>query len=433
MGSSIAELAAGSGDFDHYHATLQCLRLASASTAGSVYCWGDDWGGALGIGDPDDLATATPVPGLTGVTAITTSIATTTLLMGGSVSYAGDSEAFTPSFVDQTSFKVLASLGTGNTGARSFDNGPYGYVVKSGGALGYFTGGHMATGQGLLNAPSGTTFSDAIPCSNYDIGLTLGGSVLVYAIGDDGSTTSYADADGIFGDAMAAPSTKAGQIVTVPGVSGATSLAAYCDDFDGAPSHACVIGSGAVTCWGGNHAGESGNATVGPTPVAATAVTVAGETFTSVAVGDYFSCATAQSGKVYCWGADGNGELGDGNGQNSATPVMVLGITNAKGVTAAAGYACAWLSDGTAQCWGANDSHQLGDGTLMTQVTPVPVLSGTTPLANVQAISASEYHACALLTGGGVACWGSCYAGECGAGVSGTYPTPQPVQGLMGP
>lgn len=425
---TVAEIASGFGE--SYEGDLQCLRLAGTSIVGNVYCWGDDGYSALGIDLPDDLSTATPVPGVTGVAALTTSQQATAVVLGtGAAQFWGGAYAFVDG--DDPSPTAIPLLGTDNAALRTMDTAYDAYAVKTDGSLGYVYQTHATAGTGLLLAATGTTFRAAIPCDHFDVGLTMGGSVLVYAAADMGtSTTSGANADGILGITGVA---TAKQVYAVPGVSNATSVAAYCDDNNPMPAHACALGSGGVSCWGGNVAGESGSAVVGNTPVAATPVAVSGETFVSIATGRDFSCAAAAGGNVYCWGANDQGQLGDGSGVGSSSPVMVQGITTARGVTARVSHACAWLADGTMACWGANDSRQLGDGTFTDQLAPVVVQGPSGPLGSVMSASAGSSHTCALLTGGTVACWGSCYYGQCGTGLTGELSTPQRVQGLVTP
>jgi len=425
----VAEIASGLGG--SYDSPLQCLRLALPSIVPAVYCWGDDASGALGIGSPENLGVATAVPNISNVTSLEAAQqATTVVLATGSASFWGQTSAF--SQLQQNTPQSIGFLGTDNLRVRTMDTAFDAYALKKGGALGFSYDAALAPGQDLLLAPTGTTFLDAIPCGDWDIGLTTGGSVLVFASADRGtSTASAANGGGIFGNGQT--TATANQIFTVPGITSATALAAYCDDYNPEPAHACALASGAVSCWGSNGSGESGSGIVGSMPVSVTAVTVTGETFVSVAVGEYFSCAAATSGKVYCWGYDADGELGNGPGQPSSTPVQVDEITNAVGVTARFAHACAWLADGTMKCWGANDARQLGNGSAMTPSAPVTVQGPSGPLTGVVRASAGSTHTCALLTGGNVACWGSCYYGQCGTGASGIFTTPQQVQGLVSP
>src|SRR5436305_634401 len=80
-------------------------------------------------------------------------------------------------------------------------------------------------------------------------------------------------------------------------------------------------------------------------------------------------------GAVYAWGNNSNGQLGDGTTTARLTPVAV---TLAAGVTVSAGsggvdHSLAVGSDGKVYAWGYNSNGQLGDGTTTQRFTPVAV------------------------------------------------------------
>ena len=167
--------------------------------------------------------------------------------------------------------------------------------------------------------------------------------------------------------------------------------------------------------------GSTGSASVGVTrPV--------------VAAGQFNTCALLAAGTVKCWGDNRAGGLGDGTNTNSTTPVAVRGITDATALAAGgnptvigAQFGCAVLGDTTVKCWGEG-GVELGNGTtrLPFANTPVPVVG----LTGATAVSVNEYHACALLTGGAVKCWGTNRSGELGDGTETDSGTPVAVAGL---
>jgi len=59
-----------------------------------------------------------------------------------------------------------------------------------------------------------------------------------------------------------------------------------------------------------------------------------------------------------------------------------------------------------------------------------PIKMSFPVLAGVRAIAAGRAHTCALMTTGGVRCWGDDYYGELGDGAMAYRSTPSPVVGI---
>jgi len=115
---------------------------------------------------------------------------------------------------------------------------------------------------------------------------------------------------------------------------------------------------------------------------------------------------------VKCWGENDEGRLGDGSMLNSATPVLVSGISNATQVSAGGYHTCALLSDNTVKCWGSNDRNALGNGSDVDSTTPVLVSNISTAIQ----ISVGGDHSCALLSDSTIKCWGYNISGQLGNG-----------------
>ena len=250
---------------------------------------------------------------------------------------------------------------------------------------------------------------------------SVGGKHTCAIVGGGGAMCWGRNGNGQLGDNSIA------QRLTPVAVSG---LASGVTAISGGQLHTCAVASGGVKCWGYNQNNQIGDGTTNQTivPVDVSGLT-SGSGATAIASGYTHNCAVAGGG-VKCWGLNTSGQLGDGSLTQRPTPVSVTGLSSGVAAVAAGLYhTCALTTGGGVKCWGANSNGQLGDGTTTTRMTPVDV-SGLT--SGVVAIAAGQNHTCALVTNVGVKCWGENNEGELGDGSMGTRPFPEPVV-IVGP
>ena len=193
-------------------------------------------------------------------------------------------------------------------------------------------------------------------------------------------------------------------------------------------SHTCALDSaGAVYCWGLDSSGQLGNGSTAQSlvPVAvSTSGGLAGKTIVQLAAGNSHTCALDTTGTAYCWGANGNGQLGNNSAIKSTVPVAVTtsGVLAGKTltqITAGFGHTCALDSTGTAYCWGANGNGQLGNGSTTQSLVPVAVTtSGVLAGKTLTQLAADEngQYTCALDSAGAAYCWGAASFGQLGNG-----------------
>ncbi len=197
-----------------------------------------------------------------------------------------------------------------------------------------------------------------------------------------------------------------------------------------------------VQCWGANGSSFFSNSAPNPAPTPAPAGTLNG--VSQVSVGDGFLCGIDPiHDYTDCMGINGSGQLGDGaTSPYFGVPNMVdtagngaLMYATAVSVGTESLGGCALVPSQTpgqpngVYCWGDNTAGQLGNNTSGGQslyAAPVSTISGVT------AVSVGEQHACALLQGGTVQCWGDGSYGDLGLGSSVPSHVPVAVPGLSG-
>ena len=202
-------------------------------------------------------------------------------------------------------------------------------------------------------------------------------------------------------------------------------------------SHTCALTTaGGVKCWGANFSGQLGNGTASgfdpnPTPVDVVGLSSG---VAAIAAGNGHTCALTTAGGLKCWGGNKFGQLGNGtfSGNPNPTPVDVVGLSSGvAAVAAGADHTCALTTAGGLKCWGRNQYGQLGDGTDgggNQSTSPVDVVGLS---SGVAAVATSGWHTCAVTTAGGLKCWGHNRFGQLGDGTTAfSQPIPVDVSGL---
>ena len=347
-------------------------------TDGTVRCWGENDAGELGstsdtlglqCGSNACVATAIPVTGLVGATAVSTGNASAcALVAAGKVACWGDN--------------TNGQLGTGTT-------------VSSPTPVGV---------AGLTVAATAISAGDEFACA-----LLVGGGAACWG-------------GNVYGNLGTGNITSAPAPIAPMGLANITAISA-------SNGRTCALLGGTVNCWGDNRLGELG---VGTTNDSYLPVAVPGlAAVTAISAGGFLTCALLADTTVQCWGDNQFGELGTAAGATTPVPmpVAVAGLTNVTAISAGreGGYfACALLADTTVVCWGQNNLGQLGNGTTTNSATPVPVVG----LTGVVAISTGNDFACGLLAGGTVNCWGRNNEGQLGNGTTVNATTPVVVKTL---
>lgn len=367
-------------------------------------CWGFNDFGQLGRGNTDKVGNGTGDP--------VSRMAPVDLGNGLSselVAAGGDSRSSSTCVINnRNEIKCFGDNSAGQLGIGSTSN--------FGDSL-----GEMGNNLGLVNIGSKKAI-DLDSGARHQCALLDNGDVKCWGLNDagqlgQGNTNNIGDNFGEMGSELKA----------IP--IGNTAIALAVGD-----SHSCVITSAhQVKCWGLNMSGQLGQdgvVSLGDTPYEVAALSPVflgqGRQATALAAGKEHTCAILDTGAVKCWGKNSSGQLGldhrsnmgDGVGEMAALATVNLGLGHtATAIAAGDNFSCALLDDGGVKCWGENLSGQLGQESNLNLGDDVGEMSQIHPInlgQTARYIAAGGSTACALLTDGGLRCWGENSSGQLG-------------------
>lgn len=190
--------------------------------------------------------------------------------------------------------------------------------------------------------------------------------------------------------------------------------------------HTCALTTaGGVLCWGWNQFGQLGGGMFSAQFQGPAVVSSLSSGVTAISAGWGHTCALTEAGAVQCWGWNQFEQLGNGSLTDSLTPVAVAGLASGvAAISAGEEHTCALTAAGGVFCWGDNMNGQLGNGSQLGSSVPV-VVSGLA--SGMAAISAGNWHTCAMTTANLVLCWGGNWNGQLGDGTTTDRFTPVPV------
>lgn len=187
-------------------------------------------------------------------------------------------------------------------------------------------------------------------------------------------------------------------------------------DVDAGPSHSCAVTAGGdVYCWGINQFGQLGTGAREPGATPRRTLTPEDERFIEVAAALSHTCALAASGNAYCWGANPDGEFGDGTRTDSDVPVRVDTDRQFITIDAAIGHVCAIDTEGALFCWGFYGNGRLGGGTVETSRLRPYAIALPEP---VRQVTTGQTHTCAVAADDSLYCWGGNALGQLGIGAA---------------
>jgi alpha-tubulin suppressor-like RCC1 family protein len=169
-------------------------------------------------------------------------------------------------------------------------------------------------------------------------------------------------------------------------------------------NHSCAVrADGTLWCWGAaEQAGAAGRTPAVPTQISSAT------SWIEVAAGAGHTCAVRTNGTLWCWGNAESGQLGVGvSNRPSTTPLQVGSGAEWVTVTAGANHSCAMKQSGKLYCWGDNGAGQLGAGSDGIRDVPTPVAD----TYDWNSVKAHGNTTCAVRVDGTLWCWGRVAAG----------------------
>lgn len=338
----IAALATGCGG------THTCL----VATDGTVRCWGKNTRGQLGTGDFAKRTTPSPVVGLPPAVAVAAGHEHTCALLGtgdvwcwgrndfGQAGDPGLKSVSTPHAIVGLSGVVQVAAASHTTCALTDADEVHCWGINDGGQVNGVVDQDPHPAPALVDGVS-------------DVREVVRGTIRSCAVHHDGTVTCWGVDDG-------PPTPKWPEL-------GAVEQLAMCD------LHECARNAaGDIWCWGEvNQYGEIGDGTVDVSyvPVALDAPT----NVDLVQVGWRHTCAVTD-GQPWCWGYNHEGTLGVGNfGEGSYDPLQVALDAPANALYSGWSHNCVRVGTRKLYCWGNNLSGQVGNGTTDNQSLPVEI------------------------------------------------------------
>ncbi|KFZ26634.1 MAG: Regulator of chromosome condensation (RCC1) repeat protein [Candidatus Izimaplasma bacterium HR2] len=181
-----------------------------------------------------------------------------------------------------------------------------------------------------------------------------------------------------------------------------------------------------VFTWGYNFYGQLGDNTIidkiVPTDITSYFNLNEGESITSIELGGAHSSAISSEDRVFTWGANGSGQLGDGTVTQRNIPTEItdnfnlIGDESISSIELGGGHSFALSSNDRVFAWGSNHSGQLGDGTTVDKNLPIDITSifDLDSLETITSISLGGSHSFVLSSDNIIFIWGRNFYGQVG-------------------
>lgn len=391
-------------------------RLALKSD-GSVWAWGLNRDGQLGIGNKTDQENPTEVPGLDSVVAVEAGYDFSMALKSDGTVWVWGSNHYGKLGVGTTtsSYNVPKQVPISNVIAIS-TNYEHSLALKGDGTL--WAWGLNEYGE----IGDGTTVNRLSP-----VQINLSGVISLSAgtyhslvVKDDGTVWGWGNNSS--GQLGIDNTTHQLAPVQIQNLSSVTSVAT------GNGTSFAILSDGTVWAWGANSSGQLGDGSFVNKKLPNKIEQL--DSVEAVSVGSKHTVAIKKDGSIWMTGYGQHYQLGDLIANHKSTPQRVLISGEFKEVSAGSMHNVALKSDGTVWTWGYNIYNQLGDTITQASSTPIQVRgeNGEGFLTDVIAVSAGNIFNLALKSDGTVWAWGWNSSGQLGNGTSKESVFPQQVK-----
>ena len=179
--------------------------------------------------------------------------------------------------------------------------------------------------------------------------------------------------------------------------------------------------NGSLWAWGSNASGQLGIGSITgySYPVQVGLLT----NWNSISCGSNHAIATQTNGSLWSWGSNTNGQLGQNSVTSLSSPVQVGASTTWNQITAQANSSYGTKTNGTLWSWGNNTYGELGQGTVTPLSSPVQVGASTT----WNYVTGGDEHMIARTTDGSLWAWGYNNYGQLGTSDISNYSSPTQV------
>jgi len=195
-----------------------------------------------------------------------------------------------------------------------------------------------------------------------------------------------------------------------------------------------ITNKGRVFAWGYNQHSQLGDGTTNhrfqPTLITFADLFV-GENIISLDQGEYHAIALSNLGRVFAWGNNFYGVVGNGTNINQSTPTLVNFnmLSNEETIiqiTSGTYHNFALSNLGKVYGWGSNDSFELANGLEGNQNLPtLTTFAQLQPGETITRVESGGFHSLALTNQNRVHAWGANWYGQLGVGNNVVTPRPR--------